>query len=384
MKILYVVNEARFFLSHRLPLGLRALELGLEVVVVTAPDTGEAELGAYGFRHISVPLTRSGFAVLQEIAGYRALKQVYHEERPDLVHHVTIKPVIYGSFAARAANVGAVVNAVPGMGFAFSQRGMRAALLRSGVTLLYRLAFMGLPMRVIFQNTEDQQDFLQRGILRKEMTVLIRGSGVDLKAFDTEQRAERDRRAQKGEDQAPVFVLVARMLREKGVEEFAAAAHEIKQAHPQWRFLLAGDADPGNPSSLSQQALRQLETERGVEWLGHVRDVPALLSGCDVMVLPTYYREGLPKTLLEASAAGLPMIASDIAGCREVVTDDVNGLLVPPRQVAPLVEAMLRMGEEPGLRQRCGRAARRKAEAVFSVDDVVDHTFRVYEELLGS
>jgi glycosyltransferase involved in cell wall biosynthesis len=181
-----------------------------------------------------------------------------------------------------------------------------------------------------------------------------------------------------------VFVLVARMLREKGVQEFAAAAHRLKQTHPQWRFLLAGDADPGNPSSLSRQALRDLESEQGVEWLGYVRDIPALLSTCDVMVLPTYYREGLPKTLLEASAAGLPMIASDIAGCREVVTDEVNGLLVPPRQVAPLAAAMLRMGEDPDLRERCGRAARRKAEAVFSVDDVVDHTFRVYEELLAT
>ncbi len=378
MKILYVVNEARFFLSHRLPLGLRALEQGFDVVVVTAPHTGEAELEAYGFRHIPVPLSRSGFVLPQEIASYRSLNRVYREEAPDLVHHVTIKPVIYGSFAARAARVGAVVNAVPGMGFAFSQRGLPAALLRSGVTLLYRLAFKGLPMRVIFQNSEDLQDFLRRGIVRREMTVLIRGSGVDLQAFAGCQQV------QNFEARAPVFVLVARMLREKGVQEFAAAAHRLKQTHPQWRFLLAGDADPGNPSSLSRQALRDLESEQGVEWLGHVRDIPALLSACDVMVLPTYYREGLPKTLLEASAAGLPMIASDIAGCREVVTDEVNGLLVPPRQVAPLAAAMLRMGEDPDLRERCGRAARRKAEAVFSVDDVVDHTFRVYEELLAT
>lgn len=374
MKILFVVNEARFFLSHRLPLGQQALALGFEVVVVTAPDTGEEELQAHGFRHIAVPLTRSGFVLLQEAAAYRALKRIYREESPDLIHQVTIKPVIYGSFAARAVSADAVVNAVPGMGSVFSHKGLRAALLRLGVNFLYRLAFVDLPMRVIFQNTEDLNQFLQRGIVRREQTVLIRGSGVDLDAFPHADRGART---------APVFVLVARMLREKGVEDFAAAAHRVKQTHPQWRFLLAGDTDPGNPSSLSQHDLRRLEQDCGVEWLGQVTDVPALLDGCDVMVLPTYYREGLPKTLLEASAAGLPMIASDIAGCREVVTDGVNGTLVPVQDLRALEQAIMRLGEDPDLRRRYGQAARYKAEAVFSIDDVVEHTFRVYQELLN-
>jgi len=373
VKILFVVNEARFFLSHRLPLGLQALARGFEVVIVTAPDTGEEQLSEHGFRHIAVPLTRSGFALVQEVAAYRALKRIFREERPDLVHQVTIKPVIYGSFAARRTKIGAVVNAVPGMGFVFSHKGLRAALLRVGVYLLYRFAFVGLPMRVIFQNSEDLNEFLQRGILRKEQTVLIRGCGVDLDAFRPHAPSTQD---------ACVFVLVARMLREKGVEDFAASAHRLKQVRPQWRFLLAGDTDPGNPSSLSQHELRKLEQDSGVEWLGQVRDVAALLGDCDVMVLPTYYREGLPKTLLEASAAGLPMIASDIAGCREVVTDGVNGVLVPVRDVDALTQAMLHIGEDPALRRRYGQAARDKAEAVFSIDDVVEHTFRVYQDLL--
>ena len=373
MKILFVVNEARFFLSHRLPLGLAALERGYEVVVVTAPGTGEALVPEHGFRHISIPMSRSGFALLQERATYRALKQVYLDERPDLVHHVTIKPVIYGSFAARRASVPAIVNAVPGMGFVFTRRGALAAVLRSCVNLLYRLAFSHPNMRVIFQNADDMRGFISHAIVRRDQAVLVRGSGVDLDLFVPREIPAEPLK----------FVLVARMLRHKGVNEFAQAAAIARRRHPDWQFQLAGSIDPGNPTSLSEAQLHQLEHDYGVCWLGQCDDVPDLLAHSHVVCLPTY-REGLPKTLLEASAAGLPMIATNIAGCREVVTDGVNGLIVEPREVEPLAQAIIRMGEDETLRERCGRAAREKAVAVFSVVDVVDHTFRVYDELIPS
>ena len=372
VKLLYVVNEAQFFLSHRLPLGLEAQAQGYEVVVVTAAGTGEEHLAQYGFRHISIPLSRSGFVLRQEVASYRALKRIYLDEKPDLVHHVTIKPVIYGSFAARAAGVGAVVNAVPGMGFVFTRRGTKASVLRSMVNTLYRLAFSQPNMRVIFQNSEDLRGFIGHAIVRKEQTVLIRGSGVDLEEF--QPVAEPD---------GPIaFILVARMLRDKGVVEFAKAAAIVKRKHSDWRFQLAGGVDLGNPTSLTEADLKRLESEYGVEWLGHCDSVSGLLKSSHIVCLPTFYREGVPKTLLEAAAAGRPMIASDTAGCREVVTDGVTGLLVPPREVEPLADAMLRMGEDETLRNRCGQSAHDKAVAVFSVDDVVEHTFRVYDELL--
>ena len=373
MKILFVVNEARFFLSHRLPLGLEAQARGYEVVVVTAPGTSEEQLAQYGFRHIAVPMSRSGFVLRQELATYRAMKRTYLAEQPDLVHHVTIKPVIYGSFAARATGVKAVVNAVPGMGFVFSRRGMRASILRSLVNLLYRLAFSHPNMRVIFQNSEDLRGFLGHAIVRREHTVLIRGSGVDMDEF----------RPSAEPDGPMTFILLARMLRDKGVFEFARASAIARQQHPDWRFQLAGGVDPGNPTSLSEAELCGLESQYSVEWLGHCEGVVELLQNAHVVCLPTYYREGVPKTLLEAAAAGRPMIVSDIAGCREVVTDGVTGLLVPTREVEALAQAMLRMGEDEVLRARCGRAAREKAEAVFSVDDVVEHTFRVYDDLLA-
>ena len=373
MKLLYVVNEARFFLSHRLALGLAAVGRGDEVWVVTGPNTGEAELAQHGFKHVSVPLTRSGFTLFQEVAAYRALKQIYRRENPDLVHHVTIKPVIYGSLAARAAKIPAVVNAVPGLGFVFSRRGLRAGVLRTLVTTLYRFAFANIHMRVIFQNSEDQREFVSQGIVQRERTILIRGSGVDLAAY----------RPGLEPDGPPVFVLVARMLSDKGVVEFARAAELVKRQHPDWRFLLAGDLDPGNPAALTQTQLDILQQDHGVEWVGFQSDMPKLMAQAHVVCLPTY-REGLPKTLLEASAAARAIIATDIAGCREVITPGVNGLLVPPRTVEPLAQAMLQLGGDPELRQRLARSARDKAEAVVAVEDVVDHTFRVYDELLAT
>ena len=184
-------------------------------------------------------------------------------------------------------------------------------------------------------------------------------------------------------DGPTTFLLVGRMLCDKGVREFVRASGEVRKKHPQWRFLLLGDVDPGNPSTLYTEELIAWQDEFGIEWLGQRDNVAEIMSQCHVVVLPSY-REGLPKTLLEAAAARRPMIATDVAGCREVVTHEVTGLLVPPREVEPLIAAMVELGESSELRHRYGDAARKKAEAVFSVGDVVTHTFRVYDDLLDA
>jgi glycosyltransferase involved in cell wall biosynthesis len=373
VKLLYVVNEAQFFISHRLPLGLEAQAQGHEVIVVSAGDTGESQLAEYGFRHLSIPMSRSDFKLSDEIKTFRALRRIYVQERPDLVHHVTIKPVVYGTFAARSSGVPAVVNAVPGMGFVFTRRGRLAAVRRAFVNMLYRLAMSHKNMRVIFQNTEDLRGFVGHAIVKKEQVVLIRGSGVDLEKFPTAEPPN-----------TPItFVLPSRMLRDKGVREFAEAAAEVAKSHPDWQFWLLGGVDPGNPSAFATAELVDIEREFGVTWLGHRDDVAHILQQSHVVCLPSY-REGVPKVLLEASAIGRPMIASNIAGCREVVTEGVTGLLVEPRDSEGLARAMQLLGEDDELRARCSRAARERAEAVFAVADVVDHTFRVYAELLNT
>ena len=373
MKIIYVVNEASFFLSHRLPLAEEALRRGFDVLVVCGADTGERLLEEAGLRVTVLPLSRSGFNPLEELRTLRALVKIYREESPDLVHHVTIKPVLYGTPAARWSRVPAVVNAVPGMGFVFIRRGYVSAMRRVLVNFLYRLSLTHPSMTMIFQNTEDLRAFVRNGIVRKQDAVLIRGSGVDLAEF----------RALPEPPEPITFVLVGRMLRHKGVVEYVDAARDIRRQHPSWRFLLVGDVDPGNPSSLSRESLDAWSVAGDVEWLGKREDIADVLADSHVVVLPSY-REGLPKTLLEASAAGRAMVASDIAGCREVVGNEVTGLLVPIRESRELAAAMLRMGTDEAFRERCGRAARVKAEALFSIDDVVRDTFLVYQHLLSS
>ena len=370
-KILFVVNDAGFFKSHRLRLAQEASARGYEPVVACGRSSGEAALCEYGIRCRTFALSRSGLNPIRDLNTFIALLRIYRDEKPDIVHHVTIKPVIYGTLASRLAHVPAVVNAIPGMGFVFTQRGFTASVVRNLVNLLYRIALVHGNMRFIFQNREDLQNFVEHTVIPEPQTYLIRGSGIDLNDFPYTP-----------EPPGPVsFVLLARMLSDKGIREFVEAARRVRSSQPQWRFVLVGGVDPGNPSSLTEAELEAWNAEGVVEWLGHRSDVPAILAGAHVVCLPSY-REGLPKSLLEASAIGRPMIASNVPGCREVVRDGITGLLVEPRDAVALADAMLRLGLDPTLRARLGRAARERAEALYSIEDVVRDTFLIYDELL--
>ena len=370
-KILFVVNDAGFFKSHRLRLAQEALCRGYEPVVVCGAATGEEALGDFGIRCRSFDLSRSGLNPLRDLNTVLVLLRIYRDEAPDIVHHVTIKPVIYGTLASRLARVPAVVNAIPGMGFVFTRRGFGAQIVRSLVNLLYRIALSHDNMRFIFQNREDLQSFVSHTVIPQQSTYLIRGSGVDLDEFP-----------HLPEPDAPVcFVLVARMLSDKGVREFVDAARDVRKMRPDWRFVLVGGIDPGNPSSLTEAELEIWNAEGVVEWLGHRTDVREVLGESHVVCLPSY-REGLPKSLLEASGIGRAMIASNVPGCREVVRDGITGLLVEPRDARALATAMLRLGDDPTLRARMGVAARERAVALYSIEDVVHDTFLIYDELL--
>jgi len=366
-KILFVVNDAAFFVSHRLRLAREAQVRGYEPVVVCGAASGEQDLAAHGIRVRPFELSRSGFNPISEWRSYRALLRIYRDEAPAIVHHVTIKPVIYGTIAARVAHVPGVVNAISGLGFIFTQRGPTAGVKRRLVNLLYRFALRHPNMHFIFQNREDLREFVDREVTAEQRAHLIRGSGVDLGEFPL--TAE--------EPTPPTFVLVARMLRDKGVREFVAAAQELLEQHSDWRFQLVGGTDAGNPSTLSEAELQSWSAQGSIEWLGHRNDICAVLQAAHVVCLPSY-REGLPKSLLEAAAVGRAMIATDVPGCREVVRDGITGLLVPPRDGAALAGAMRRLGENPSLRARLGRAAHERAVALYSIEDVIRDTFLIY------
>jgi len=373
VKIVFVVNEASFFISHRLWLAREALARGANVVLICGENTGEHRLEEHGIEYLTLPMSRSGANPLVELGTFFRLLKLYKKLVPDLVHHVTIKPVLYGTVAARIAGVRGVVNAIPGMGFVFTRRGNLARVRRWFVFQLYRLAVSHPNMRVIFQNREDRSAFLSRSIVDPTQVVLIRGSGVDLEEFEPTPEPPTD---------DIVFVLIARMLRDKGVGEFVDAAARLRASYPNWNFWLVGDVDPGNPASLSVDDLMAWDNEGVIHWLGHREDVAEVIKLAHVVVLPSYYREGLPKTLLEAAASQRAMIASRVAGCLEVVTDGVTGLIVEPRDVEDLTATMARLGNDAKLRDRLARAALSKAEAVFRVEDVVRDTFVVYQQLL--
>lgn len=370
-RLLFVCNQARFFLTHRLCLAEGAARAGYEVhVAVPLGSPGTERLLATGFTVHDVPMARSGINPVEESRAVLALARVYRRVRPDVVHHVTIKPVLYGSIVARAVGVPAVVNAVTGLGFAFADESFRARATRLVAGLLWRTAFGHPRLRAVFQNADDRDELVATGAVRAEQVVMTKGSGVDLQAFRPGAPAPG----------APIVLFAARMLWLKGVGEFVEAARRLRARGVDARFVLVGDTD-ANPTSVPEAQLRAWAEEGAVEWWGRRDDMPVVLAQASVFCLPTYYREGIPKAILEAAACGLAIVTTDTRGCREAVTDGVDGLLVAPRDVDALVDALGRVLGDPALRAQLGAAARARAEREFGDAVVLARTLAAYEAL---
>jgi glycosyltransferase involved in cell wall biosynthesis len=371
--ILFVVNDAGFFLSHRLPLALAARDQGYEVCIATPPGDGVEQIKAHGLRYRQVSLSRSGANPLAELWTIWSLYQLYQELRPLIVHHVTIKPVLYGTLAARLAKVYAVVNAISGLGFVFLARGWFSAMVRSAVLTSYRWLFSRKRLWVIVQNRDDYEYLLEKECLSQDKIELIRGSGVDINAF--EMHSERDA--------LPLVVLPGRMLWDKGVGEFVEAAQQLHHIGIEARFALVGGIDPNNPKSVPAKYLAEWAREGEVEWWGNRQDMSEIYKEAHIVCLPSY-REGLPKVLLEAAASGRAIVATDVPGCREAVVQGVNGLLVPARESDPLATALQRLITDPALRQSMGHRGRSMALAEFSIDQVIARHLAIYQRALES
>jgi glycosyltransferase involved in cell wall biosynthesis len=370
-RLLFVVNQTEFFLSHRLPLALAAQHEGYEVHIATPTSPGVTAIREKDLLHHDVPFSRRGMHPLKEAATLRALLRLYRSVRPDIVHHVTIKPVLYGSLMARLTGVPGVVNAVSGLGYVFISRGFRAILLRSVVRAAYRLALHHGNSRVIFQNRDDPGFFAQKHLIDAERAVVIKGSGVELDRFvPTPEPSD-----------PPVVMFASRLLRDKGVREFVEAAGTLRRSGVQARFVLVGDIDPGNPASLSTETVKGWCDESTIEWWGRRDDMPHVLAQAHIVCLPSY-REGLPKILIEAAACGRPIVATDVPGCREIVRDGENGLLVTVRNAEALSAAIKKLIEEPLLRRRMGEQGRRIAAQEFGLEQVIAETLLVYQGLL--
>jgi len=374
--LMFVVNVAWFFLSHRLALARAAMAAGFRVHLVSdVEDESEArEVREEGIVFHRVSVARSGLNPLSEVRTLRAMRRVLQQARPDIVHNVTSKPVIYGTSVAQGVGTRGIVNAISGFGHVYgSQSGH--TLLRGLLDKAYAGAFRPRNVRIIVQNDADRMEVLRLCPEAGGRIYLIRGSGVDLDEF---------RPSPEPADTVPTVLLPARLLRPKGIGEFAAAAAELRRRGVVARFVVAGRLDPANRDALSAQEMAELAAANGLQWLGDCRDMPRCLSDASVVCLPSYYREGVPKVLLEACAAGRAIVTTDTPGCRDVVRAGENGVLVPPRNAEALAAAMEQLLDDSELRSRMGRAGRVRAEREFGIDAVVRSHLDLYRELLDS
>lgn len=363
-RLVYVVNSPGFFVSHRLALAVAARDAGWDVTVACLPGEGVDAIRAAGLAWVALPLSRRGMNPLAEAGLIGFLVALYRRLRPAVVHHITIKPVLWGTVAARLAGVPRVVNAVSGMGFLFTGGRTRAA--RVG-RALYRACLRHPDMTVIVQNAEDRALFEAERLAPPASLTLIPGSGVDLAAFHPAAVRARP----------PIVIQVSRMLADKGVREFIAAAAQLRPAHESARFVLVGAPDPGNPSTLTVAELETAALTGAVEWWGERGDIAAILADATIFVLPSY-REGLPKALIEAAAAALPLVSTDTSGCREVVRNGVTGLLVPVADAPSLGAAIATLLADPARAAAMGRAARADAEARFGLDHIIAAQLALY------
>lgn len=364
-KILLFANTDWYLYNFRLSLAKNLREQGHEVILVSPPGDFQELLQRDGFPWIPFELSRQSINPFGELVAIWRLILLYHRIRPDIVHHFTIKPVIYGSIAAHLTGITGIINSITGLGHLFINTDRATRLLRAIASRLYRMNLYDT--QVIFENPEDRDIFIQKHLIYAEQAHLILGTGVDVEKY---------RPTDKSNDK-PVVLFSSRMLVTKGLLEYVEAARALRQKGLNARFALAGRTDPGNPASIPDEQIEAWKQSETLEWWGWQEDMPAALARADIFCLPSY-REGVPNALLEAAACGLSIVTTDVPGCRDVVTNGVNGWLVPVRNAEALANALETLITNPELRRRMGNAGREIAMNQFSMAKVNRETLAVY------
>ncbi|MRH79058.1 glycosyltransferase [Spiribacter sp. C176] len=374
-RALLFANTEWYLYNFRLSLARALQAAGYEVILISPPGPYGHKLRELGFDWRPAPMARLSLNPFSELRLLWWLIQLLRHEQIDVVHGFTIKCAVYGSLAARVAGNRPRIGAVAGLGYVFTSRSIKALVLRPMVRLALRLALGGKRARLILQNPDDMALFESARLARPDQLRLIPGSGVDVTRFKPAEGG-----AKRTVDDAFRIVLPARLLWDKGIAEWVAAAEKLKSTHPQITLLLAGEPDAGNPAAVPAEKFKAWHNAGIIEWLGKVDDMPALFQSVDAVALPSY-REGLPKSLIEAAGCGLPLITTDVPGCREVVTHEQDGLLIPPRNADALAAAIARLADDPELCQQLGAAARQRALAEFDEQIVIEKTLGVYGDL---
>ena len=371
--LVYVITEDWFFASHFLDRAIAAVDAGYKVTVVTRCRDAAREFKNHGLFTENIELSRRGLNPITELATILRLRSTLKRLKPDIVHNIALKPVVLGSLAAQLAGVRNIVNAPVGMGYVFTSQESKARVLRPIVKVLIRYVLGRRNRRVIIENHDDFENLVSGGFASHDSIALIKGAGVDVRKF-----------AHRPEPAEPVkVIMVSRLLRDKGVHEFIDAAKTVRSKNNNVQFLLVGDIDDGNPTSINSAAIADLANSKDVTWLGARTDIAKLLAESHIACLPSY-REGLPKSLIEAASVGRPIVTTDVPGCREVVTHMVNGLLVKPRDAQALASAIEKLADDPKLRKSMGEENRRKAEAQYANEIIINQTQSVYDSFYKS
>jgi glycosyltransferase involved in cell wall biosynthesis len=364
-KLLIVVNDLPFFISHRLPIAVAACGAGYRVVVAAPAHADSEKLTAYGIEFAGISMPRKRGSLSGELGAIRSLWRLLAEQEPDVAHLITAKPIIFGGIACRLRGIPAVA-AISGLGHVFLLQSRKAHIARKLLLLGYRLALKHRRALTIFQNRHNLETFQAAGIIERRF-VMIRGSGADLEQFDPSPST----------NETPAVILPARMLWTKGVREFVEAARILRSRGYKATFLLCGNNDPGNPANIEQSQLSSWNSEGIVQWVGYRADIAAVLRQADIVALPSYL-EGLPKTLIDAAAAGRPCVTCDVPGCRDAIEPGVTGLLCEPRHAEHLADTIAVLLDDRQMREEMGRRARELAEREFDIRQVISKHLDCY------
>lgn len=371
-KLFIVVNQDWFFLSHRLPIGMAAKETGYDVTIVSE-DTGVSDkIREAGLNTINLPINKAGTNIKDEIKTFFFLYKLFRREKPDIVHLVGLKTMLWGSLACRLAGVKAMVSAVCGLGVLFDEEHAHSFMTRSILKVL-RVTHKKKRLAVIFQNNDDKAIFLNAKIMKEEQCAFTNGSGINLQNYDFTPEPT---------DGLIKIIFTARMVEDKGTLILIDAAKKLEAEYKgKVQFLLCGGLDT-NPNGITKEMLESRCDGEYIQWLGHRKDVLELLKQSHIMAFPSWYREGLPKSVIEAEAIGRPVVTTDSVGCRDTVIDGKNGYMIPIKDSDTLAAALKKLIDNPELRQTMGKNAREFAVSKFDINDVVKVHLDIYKAII--
>lgn len=372
IKLVILINNLSFFCSHRLPIAEAAINKSFDVVVGYG-ELGDADpkiLEQKGIKTSFVPMKRGSINFLKDIKSLFKIWFFFKREKPDIVHLVTVKPYLYGGIIARLLSVPCLVSAVSGLGSLFIYQDIKSKIIRFLLYPIYTLAFNHFNQTVILQNQEDANLLTEWGVLNRNKVQILKGSGVELENFRNFNDAPG----------IPTVCFASRLLIDKGVNEFIAAAKLLKERKIAARFFLAGDLDTQNPSGLNTDDIKKIREEGFVEILGFQKDISSLYSRSHIICLPSY-REGFPKALMEAAAASRAVVTTDVPGCRDVIIPNKTGLIVPVKNSEALANAIQDLINNPKKRKKMGEEGRELAKKEFDIKNIVQAHIEIYKNL---